>query len=450
MDANELVVHPEDIVALAKSLGYEERRPKVSCTLFFVAENQPEDPILIDVYYTTRTVKTLLKHPKQGFSQLFRSDAYSSLSELREIMVNPRIHTGKGYRKAAGAGRECIACGLLKLRGEFTQNQWRKGPDVNRCKECVKNRNHTDVGIIEFEGGGSVYDDASDPAGPLSELNLENLRIHDRKMGSIQRQDLVRCQFNCPVCPTQGRGQFIFFKKVPAMKPVVKCPRCKAAKRGSKDCARLYPVLKGAEKGYGMFKCGKCGKKWGSTRAQSNVGQECHGCKEKGEDGVLEVPFRIEAYKARKKRFMKRVPKYPISEGKQEEPVYDEADKIRHRTGGGFALQPGSREVKGGGVVNSDGSSTGSSSFEIVPRDDLSTESGNILVGSLFKSSASCSVYKHFCAGCATGSCKSRKVPQSEIHDRTGSTASTSSSIMTNSSVDKADFPDRDADFVEE
>ena len=51
----------------------------------------------INVYYTTTTVGTALNHPSQGATQLFRRRC--SNEELREIMQNPRVHTGKGYKK---------------------------------------------------------------------------------------------------------------------------------------------------------------------------------------------------------------------------------------------------------------------------------------------------------------------------------------------------------------
>jgi hypothetical protein len=51
----------------------------------------------INVYYTTKTVGTALNHPNQGATQLFRRRCSSE--ELREIMQNPRVHTGKGYKK---------------------------------------------------------------------------------------------------------------------------------------------------------------------------------------------------------------------------------------------------------------------------------------------------------------------------------------------------------------
>ncbi|CAJ1934984.1 unnamed protein product [Cylindrotheca closterium] len=51
----------------------------------------------INVYYTTRTIGTVLDHPSQGRTQLFRRDC--TIGELAEIMRNPRVHTSKGYTR---------------------------------------------------------------------------------------------------------------------------------------------------------------------------------------------------------------------------------------------------------------------------------------------------------------------------------------------------------------
>ena len=54
----------------------------------------------------------------------------------------------------------------------------------------------------------------------------------------------------------------------------------------------------------------------------------------------------------------------------------------------------------------------------------------------------------HFCTGCATGVCKNRRIPKSKIHDVSdGNTVSTRGSVVTNSSIDKGDYVDRDEDF---
>lgn len=50
-----------------------------------------------NVYYTTGTVSTSLDHPRQGKTQLFRRNVDMDL--LREIFLNPRIHTDLGYQQ---------------------------------------------------------------------------------------------------------------------------------------------------------------------------------------------------------------------------------------------------------------------------------------------------------------------------------------------------------------
>ncbi len=49
----------------------------------------------MNIYLTTMTVQTSLKHHKKGIQQLNRKNC--SLDQLEKIMENPRIHTGKGY-----------------------------------------------------------------------------------------------------------------------------------------------------------------------------------------------------------------------------------------------------------------------------------------------------------------------------------------------------------------
>ena len=76
----------------------------------------PEDSRgeLVRVWFNTRTVGTYLKHPgsKAAGTQLFRRDV--EWDELENIFDNPRVHTGKGYRKKPPKGPKdvpCLACG---------------------------------------------------------------------------------------------------------------------------------------------------------------------------------------------------------------------------------------------------------------------------------------------------------------------------------------------------
>lgn len=50
---------------------------------------------IVDVWYGTMTVGTIIDHPKRGRNQLFRKS--QTMKELRMIFENPRVHTGEGY-----------------------------------------------------------------------------------------------------------------------------------------------------------------------------------------------------------------------------------------------------------------------------------------------------------------------------------------------------------------
>lgn len=56
-----------------------------------------KDGCRINIYYTTGTVGTALRHPRQGPTQVFRRNVSGAL--LQQIFLNPRQHTGIGYQK---------------------------------------------------------------------------------------------------------------------------------------------------------------------------------------------------------------------------------------------------------------------------------------------------------------------------------------------------------------
>ena len=56
-----------------------------------------KDKMRINVYITKMTVGVCLNHPKQGKTQLYRKNV--SMKLLNTIFENPRVHTGKGYKK---------------------------------------------------------------------------------------------------------------------------------------------------------------------------------------------------------------------------------------------------------------------------------------------------------------------------------------------------------------
>jgi hypothetical protein len=50
----------------------------------------------VNVYYTTMTVGTCINHPRKGKTQMFRRNV--NMRMLEQLLNNPRLHTGLGYR----------------------------------------------------------------------------------------------------------------------------------------------------------------------------------------------------------------------------------------------------------------------------------------------------------------------------------------------------------------
>ena len=189
----------------------------------------------------------------------------------------------------------------------------------------------------------------------------------------------------------------------------------------------------------GHFRCGECKSTWGSSRAVGNIGQECHVCDIAGNSGQYVKPFRVEVYKSGKGggiagggtrpagRRMKRVPKETIKEETEATNTYSASDQKRFHSKGGNAMERSFDWVK---VEKEE---------EREPVQEPSPSASRL---SKYK------VYQHKCEGCASGLCRSRKLPISGIHDiHDGDTVSTSGSIATNSEIDKAEFIDRDIEF---
>lgn len=89
--------HPNlaPIRALAAKYTYRElwHRPDEARVRF----KQGADTI-VDVWYKTMTVGTVLTHPSKGRKQLFRKDM--SMALVESILKNPRVHTSEGFYKS--------------------------------------------------------------------------------------------------------------------------------------------------------------------------------------------------------------------------------------------------------------------------------------------------------------------------------------------------------------
>jgi hypothetical protein len=83
----------------------------------------------MDLYTPTQTVKTCVDHPARGPNQLFRpGPGLHDDDKLVEILADPRVHRGVGYRSERGATWVCRGrCGQRKKRQGFSATQWKTG-----------------------------------------------------------------------------------------------------------------------------------------------------------------------------------------------------------------------------------------------------------------------------------------------------------------------------------
>jgi hypothetical protein len=122
----------------------------------------------------------------------------------------------------------------------------------------------------------------------------------------------------------------------------------------------------------------------------------------------------------------RRVPREPIAEEKELETAYTDQDRERNTVAAGNALAGGTK------------------SYEYQAREITSVPTQTAAPLKVGVPSG----YKHKCEGCSSGLCRSRYLPKSLVQDKhDGDTVSTSASVMTNSTIDKTDFQDRDFDF---
>lgn len=86
-------VNLEDVDNIANACNYERIDHQVNIGM----ASYQKGITRINIYLTKMTVCTYIDHPKTGKNQLFRKNV--DLKTLRKIFENPRVHTGKGYRK---------------------------------------------------------------------------------------------------------------------------------------------------------------------------------------------------------------------------------------------------------------------------------------------------------------------------------------------------------------
>jgi hypothetical protein len=172
---------------------------------------------------------------------------------------------------------QCTTCGERKNRSDYSYNQWSLCSEgTQRCRDCVEQSRSMPAGVKEMNGVIRSFESITrehDVNEFTRTLTFRALAELDSKQGTFERR-----QFNCPRHPRPH----IFFKKVPVIKPVAKCPLCKTYKKNDDtsphQSARLMPIPTAQVRGFGLFRCKnvKCGSSWGSSRACGGFKQACH------------------------------------------------------------------------------------------------------------------------------------------------------------------------------
>jgi hypothetical protein len=80
----------EDVRWLARAYGWAEVQFNAKSRVLGFNRGSER----VNVIYTTGTVGTCVDHPERGKTQLFREGM--TPSQLRDIFVSPRVHTGQG------------------------------------------------------------------------------------------------------------------------------------------------------------------------------------------------------------------------------------------------------------------------------------------------------------------------------------------------------------------
>jgi hypothetical protein len=93
--------------------------------------------VRINVYYTTRTIGTALDHPSQGKTQLFRRKC--TIDDLKQILQNPRYHTGRGYKKRPREGEDGMINSTPYGRGICFDDDDEEEVSRNSLLECDAN-----------------------------------------------------------------------------------------------------------------------------------------------------------------------------------------------------------------------------------------------------------------------------------------------------------------------
>jgi len=141
----------------------------------------------VNVYFTTGTVGTSLYHPEQDRrTQLFRRNM--TLSDLKKILAEPRLHTGRGYYDRLGReGRKVrnnTGGGWVRFASQFGDKEtWKRAMVPNYYKGKIKS---ITIGLNTFV---ALFTDGTTRFGP----NLPKELFHKlfRRSSRLPPPDIV-------------------------------------------------------------------------------------------------------------------------------------------------------------------------------------------------------------------------------------------------------------------
>mmetsp|Transcript_14561 Transcript_14561/g.17713 ORF Transcript_14561/g.17713 Transcript_14561/m.17713 type:complete len:510 (-) Transcript_14561:61-1590(-) len=133
--------------------------PNKSCN------DDDDDLIRINVYWTTGTVGTCLSHPRKGKTQLFRRNV--DMNTLRAIFSNPRQHTGSGYYRRPkqqvrnnGTGSVAVGSKRQRLGFDFSISERAYVDGYAYCRirsNVIKSGSQKGKILVEYDDGQTYH-----------------------------------------------------------------------------------------------------------------------------------------------------------------------------------------------------------------------------------------------------------------------------------------------------
>jgi len=134
--------------------------PNKSCN-----DDDDDDLIRINVYWTTGTVGTCLSHPRKGKTQLFRRNV--DMNTLRAIFSNPRQHTGSGYYRRPkqqvrnnGTGSVAVGSKRQRLGFDFSISERAYVDGYAYCRirsNVIKSGSQKGKILVEYDDGQTYH-----------------------------------------------------------------------------------------------------------------------------------------------------------------------------------------------------------------------------------------------------------------------------------------------------